>query len=78
MVSIKYCFVIRLSLARVRAIVWIPELFLISNWLDPSYRALRPEVVGVTWETFHVISAESRNERQRETLYPLKVRASMS
>ena len=32
---------------------WIPELFQISNWTDPSYRTLRPVGVGVTRETYH-------------------------
>jgi hypothetical protein len=34
---------------------WIPELFHISNWLDQSYRDLRPDGVGCTRESWGVI-----------------------
>lgn len=30
---------------------WIPELFLVSNWQDPSYTAIRPTGVGYSRET---------------------------
>jgi len=52
---------------------WIPELFLISNWLDTTYRAVRPEGLVVTRETFHAVSNEPPQERHRETTYRLKV-----
>lgn len=32
---------------------WIPELFLISNWTDPSYQSVHPEV-SVSRETYHI------------------------
>jgi hypothetical protein len=54
---------------------WIPELFLISNWLDASYRSLRPEGMGLTRETFHGVSGEPPDERHREPNYRLKVHA---
>jgi hypothetical protein len=54
---------------------WIPELFLISNWLDTSYRALRPNGVGVTRETFHAISGEEPDQKHRDSTYRLRVRA---
>ena len=54
---------------------WIPELFLISNWLDTSYQALRPSGLGVTRETFHTISGEEPDQRHRESAYRLKVHA---
>jgi hypothetical protein len=31
---------------------YIPELFLISNWADPSYTAIRPSGIGVSRETY--------------------------
>lgn len=31
---------------------WVPELFLISNWTDPSYGAVRAEGFAVTRETY--------------------------
>ena len=37
---------------------WIPELFLITNWLDTSYSSLRPQGVGVSRETYHNTTPE--------------------
>lgn len=54
---------------------WIPELFLISNWLDTSYTALRPGGMGVTRETFHAVSGSQPDEKHREFEYRLKVHA---
>ena len=34
---------------------WIPELFLISNWAGIPYTNLRPEGVGVSRETYHIL-----------------------
>lgn len=41
----------------------IPELFLISNWSDPSYRAVRE--MKVSRETFHTISSQEPNGSHR-------------
>ncbi len=35
---------------------WIPELFLVSNWADPSYKSLRATGVGWSRETHHTIT----------------------
>jgi hypothetical protein len=35
---------------------WVPELFLITNWTDPSYRSVNPSGVCVTRETFTTIT----------------------
>lgn len=37
---------------------WIPELFIVSNWLDPNYTALRPGGVGATRETYGSITGQ--------------------
>jgi len=34
---------------------WVPELFLVSNWTDESYSAVRPEGFAVTRETYATI-----------------------
>jgi hypothetical protein len=34
---------------------WMPELFHISNWLDPSYTALRPTGVGASGDMYSSI-----------------------
>jgi hypothetical protein len=38
---------------------WIPEMFLISNWEDPSYMSLRSSGVGCSRETFHTLSQQT-------------------
>jgi hypothetical protein len=35
---------------------WIPELFLISNWTDASYTAVRPAGLHVTRETYGTLN----------------------
>jgi len=37
---------------------WIPELFLVTNWSDPTYTALRPTGVGMSRETHGTFSGE--------------------
>lgn len=54
---------------------WIPELFLISNWADPSYSSLRPEGIGVSRETYHAISGEPPREEHQQPGYRLRVNA---
>lgn len=48
-------------------------MFLISNWLDTSYSALRPSGLGVTRETFHIVSKEPPDQRHRESTYRPRV-----
>lgn len=52
---------------------WIPELYLISNWADTSYSALRPDGVGVTRESFHTVSGEAPKPEHRDKEYRLIV-----
>ncbi len=54
---------------------WVPELFLISNWTDPSYCAVRVQGVGVSRETYHTISNGSPKPEHREDHYRLCVHA---
>jgi hypothetical protein len=48
---------------------WVPELFLISNWTDPSYESVHPEV-RVSRETYHIAfqCAAPRPEHREEQL----------
>lgn len=52
---------------------WIPELFLISNWADPTYQSLRPTGVGLSRETYHTIAKAPPFPEHREPQYRLKV-----
>jgi len=52
---------------------WIPELFLISNWVDTAYRSLRPTGVGLSRETYHTIANVPPCPGHRESEYRLKV-----
>jgi len=52
---------------------WIPELFLISNWSDPSYSALRPNGVSVSRETYGTIANEPPSDAHGELEFRLKV-----
>jgi hypothetical protein len=54
---------------------WIPELFLISNWADPSYTSLRPEGIGVSRETYHTVANEPPRAEHRQPEYRLRVNA---
>jgi len=45
---------------------WIPELFLISNFEDPSYARLRPCGVGYSRETFSTITGIPRSQDDSE------------
>jgi hypothetical protein len=51
----------------------IPELFLISNFADTNYTSLRGEGVGVSRETFHVISEYPPLAEHRDKPYRLAV-----
>jgi hypothetical protein len=52
---------------------WIPELFLISNWLDPMYQSLRPTGIGLSRETYKTIARVPASPKHRERQYRLKV-----
>lgn len=54
---------------------WVPELFLISNWADPSYTTLRSNGVGASRETYHTITAQPPRDEHRETDCRLQVHA---
>lgn len=54
---------------------WIPEFFLISNWADPSYAALRPDGIGVSRETYHTIANVSPSDDHAHASVRLQVRA---
>lgn len=45
---------------------WIPELFLISNWTDPSYRCVCADGVGVSRETYHTLTEQSPRPEHRQ------------
>jgi len=46
---------------------WIPELFLVSNWTDTSYSAVRPDGFLVTRETFATLqNLSDRPPEQRQ------------
>lgn len=45
---------------------WIPELFHISNWYDPTYTALRPEGVGASGDTSGAIAKKFPELRGNE------------
>lgn len=52
---------------------WIPELFLISNFEDPSYSRLRAGGVGYSRETYSTITGLPRSPQDREPDRRLKV-----
>ena len=54
---------------------WIPELFLISNWADPSYTAIFPNGVGVSRETYHTIGNVPPSDEHGHASVRLKVHA---
>lgn len=51
----------------------IPELFLISNWSDVSYSALRPNGVGMSRETYHTMTSEPPSDAHGALELRLKV-----
>lgn len=52
----------------------IPELFLISNWADTSYRSLHPGGVGSSRETYHTVADVAPKHEHREVKFRLEVR----
>lgn len=53
--------------------IWIPELFLISNYSDPSYRSLHPEGVRLSRETYKTINRKEPSLDRKEVECRLKV-----
>ena len=52
---------------------WIPELFLLSNFTDTSYRFVHPDGVHLSRETYHTIAKVPPRPEHREAQYRLKV-----
>jgi hypothetical protein len=52
---------------------WIPELFLISNWADTSYRSLRSGGVGLSSETCHTIAQVAAKQEHKEVRFRRQV-----
>ena len=57
---------------------WIPELFLVSNWTDTSYCAVRPNGFQMTRETYATLrQLQDRPPEQREPLNRRAVHAAL-
>jgi len=54
---------------------WIPELFYISNWSDPSYTTLRPSGVGCTRESWGLIAGQPSSLDHGTDVHRMKVHA---
>ena len=52
---------------------WIPELFLLSNFTNPSYESVHPDGVHLSRETYHTIAKVPPEPEHRETQYRLEV-----
>lgn len=52
---------------------WIPELFLISNWADSSYRSLRSGGVSSSRETYHTVANVASEHEHRKVKFRLEV-----
>jgi hypothetical protein len=50
---------------------WIPELFLVTNYADPTYRTLRP--MGVSRETHHILFGQEPSSQDGEAPSRLEV-----
>lgn len=53
--------------------LWVPELFLISNWEDTSYKSIHNEGLRVSRETFHAAFDKNPEPNHREPEYRLAV-----
>lgn len=53
--------------------VWIPELFLISNWIDPTYSDVNPVGWVVSRDTYGTINDGPRLPEHREPKYRRRV-----
>lgn len=52
---------------------WIPELFLVSNFEDPNYSALRPGGAGYSRETYGTVAGVARTPEDRQPERRLRV-----
>lgn len=52
---------------------WIPELFLLTNFKDPSYQSLHSDGVRLTRETYHTITNQAPQPEHREPQCRLRV-----
>lgn len=52
---------------------WIPELFLLTNFEDPSYWSLHSDGVHLSRETYHTLKSVVPQPEHREARYRLKV-----
>ncbi len=52
---------------------WVPELFLISNWSDPTYQSIRADGVGVSRETCHTLTQQSPAPEHGSPQYRMRV-----
>lgn len=52
---------------------WIPELFLITNFTDPSYKSIHAHGLHVSRETYHTIVNVPADMGHRETRFRLTV-----
>lgn len=52
---------------------WIPELFLISNWSDPSYSSLKPTGIGYSRETYGTLSNQGFEVEHSQRQYRMQV-----
>jgi hypothetical protein len=57
---------------------WVPELFLVSNWADSSYGALRPRGFSVTRETYATMRGLAEGGKEHgELSHRLEVHAAL-
>lgn len=57
---------------------WVPELFVINNWTDASYTAVRPEGFRVTRETYATLkNLSERSAEHGKHKYRLEVHAAL-
>jgi hypothetical protein len=52
---------------------WVPELFLISNWVSPLYADIRPNGIGVSRETYHTVTQVPPAPEHRNVEFRTKV-----
>ncbi|MBN1934549.1 MAG: hypothetical protein JW934_07780 [Anaerolineae bacterium] len=54
---------------------WIPELFLISNFIDTTYSTVNSDGIHLSRETYHTIADAPPSPTHREAQYRLQVHA---
>jgi hypothetical protein len=53
---------------------WIPELFLISNWVDPTYSSVHPDGLRVSRETYNTAIAQPTSPDHGRPKFRLRVK----